>query len=307
MRSLWETDGGIVGARHFFAERSAKSTSPSGTVFTVTFTPDTGTSTLSAAETVTFVEWETETVETWPSDRRRKELGVGEETDIAFDPSITFASVTSSEQSSTVTKNGQATYKYIAPTNKCSDMASFTTDRGCVCSIQFSILEPTGNIVVNLSSNVVNYLNVAGTFEMYFDLVIAPTNVSFKDRIEVAEIGMVSTNATGYFANPALSNVLDHGSHGANNWVGVRANNRAGSDTVCPGALYPPFCDGSFTWPIPNHWRMKGDVGNGKWFCNDDQHFAITSNGTSSVWKFGKKGVRTLNSNILTITDEAIP
>ena len=49
----WETDGGVVGARHFFAERSAKSTSPSGTVFTVTFTPDEGANTLSGTESVT--------------------------------------------------------------------------------------------------------------------------------------------------------------------------------------------------------------------------------------------------------------
>ena len=303
----WETDGDVVGARHFFAERSAKSTSPSGTVFTVTFTPDEGTNTLSGADSVTFVEWETKTGETWPPDRHRKELGVGEEVDIAFDPHIAFSSTTSSEPSSTVAQNGRSTYKYTAPRNKCADMVSFATGSGCICSIPFSIFEPAGNIVVNLASNVVNCLNVAGTFEMYFDLVIAPTNVSFKDRIEVAEIGMVSTNAIGYFANPSLSNLIDHGLHGANSWVEVKANNRAGSDTACPGALYPPFSDGSFTWPIPNHWRMKGDRGIGKWFCNDDQHFAITSNGTTSVWKFGKKGVRILNSNILTVTDEAIP
>ena len=303
----WETDGGVVGARHFFAERSAKSTSPSGTVFTVTFTPDAGTNTLSGTGSLTFVEWETETVETWPSDRRRKELGVGEMVHVSFDPGIVFSSFASSIPPGVVIPSGIGAFRYTAPTNACVDVVSFVSASGCICSIPFSILEPTGNIVVNLSSNLVNSLNVAGTFEMYFDLVIAPTNVSFKDRIEVAEIGMVSTNAIGYFSNPALLNLLNHSLHGANIWVDVKANNRAGSDTVCPGALHPPFSDGSFTWPIPNHWRMKGNSGSGKWFCNDDQHFAITSNGTTSVWKFGKKGVRMLNSNILTITDEAIP
>jgi len=161
--------------------------------------------------------------------------------------------------------------------------------------------------VMNISSNLENHLNVAGTFEIYFDLALAPTNVSFRDRIEVAEIGMVSTDATGYFANPALSGLLNHGLHGAANWVEVNDRNNIGKDTVGPGALYPPFSDGSFTWPIPNHWRMKGDVGNGRWFCNDDQRFAITVNGTTSVWKFRVKGQRALNSNTLTITNEVMP
>ena len=49
------------------------------------------------------------------------------------------------------------------------------------------------------------------------------------------------------------------------------------------------------------------DTGIGKWFCNEDQRFAITTDGTTSVWKFGKRCERLLNSNIVTITDEVMP
>ena len=303
----WDVGEACEGDMNFTVWSPTKSSSPSGTQFAIEFTPDGAGSPMAGSANVAFVEWETETVETWPANRSRKELGVGECVDIGFDPSVAFVNLETSTTSSSLTQAEQSKYRYEAPTNMCMDIASFATELGSVCSIPFFIKEPTGNIVIAVATNVENHLNVAGTFEIYFDLAIAPTNVSFRDRIEVAEIGMVSTNAIGYFANPAYSNLLDHSLHGADNWVAVLANNRAGVDTVGPGALYPPFSDGSFTWPIPNHWRMRGDMGCGKYFCNEDQRFAITTNGTTSVWKFGKKGVRMLNSDTLTITEETIP
>ena len=303
----WRIEGAGSGAKHFSVYSPECSSSPSGTVFTVTFTPDEGNGTMTGSASVTFVEWETETVETWPADRRRKELGVGERVFIAFDPKVNFDSTAGTIPSGSVARSGSGKYRYTAPTNACLDAACFYTASGCVCAVPFSVLEPSGNLVVNITSNVVNQMNVAGDFDIVFDLVLMPTNVSFNGRVQIVEVGMAATNATGYFAAPSRAGMLNHGQHGANVWVDVGVHNSSGTDTASPGSLLPPFSEGSFTWPIPNHWRMKGAAGSGKWFCNDDQHFAITSNGTSSVWKFGKKGVRILNSNILTITDEAIP
>ena len=303
----WEIDEACEGVRHFTVSHPFCSSSPSGTVFAVAFEPYSGTNVMAESTSVVFVEWETRTVETWPGDRHRKELGVGEKVDINFLPTIPFSSVYSSVSSGGITPNGNANYQYTAPTNACNDEVVFTALTGDCCPIPFSILEPTGSIVVNVASNLENHLNIAGTFEIYFDLVLAPTNVSFKNRIEVAEIGGVAANATGYFSSPSLAGLLDHGQHGAARWVKIEDENFAGMDTIGPGALYPPFSDGSFTWPIPNHWRMVGDSGVGKWFCNNDQHFAITTNGTTSVWKFGKRGTRMLNSDTVTITNEEIP
>ena len=303
----WDVDGACEGDMHFTVWSPTRSSSPSGTQFTVEFTPDGGGSPMTGSANVTFVEWETETVETWPVNRSRKELGVGERVHVTFDPMIAFTSFASENQSGSVTPGGMAAYMYTAPTNACTDVVSFATASGSGFSVSFSILEPTGNLVVNITSNVVNQVNVAGNFEILFDLVLMPTNVSFSGRIQIVEVGVVSTNAVGYFADPSREGLLDHGQHGANVWITVGEHNSSGSDTVSPGSLLPPFSDGSFTWPIPNHWRMKGDFGSGKLFCNDDQHFAITTSGTSSVWKFGRKGVRMLNSDTLTITEEAIP
>ena len=126
--------------------------------------------------------------------------------------------------------------------------------------------------------------NIAGNFSLYFDLCLVPTNVSFKGNVEVMEVPMVSTNATGYFTAPYCVNMLDHGLNGAGEWVAVsvEGNRFASPDEVSPGCLFPPFSDGSFTWPIPNNWRI-------------------------TVWKFSKKGVRELHSNAVIITDEEIP
>ena len=231
---------------------------------------------------------------------------MGEEVSISFCPAMHFSSATTVAVSGSLLQSGNK-YKYVAPINAAQDSLDFTVLSGDMFSIPFTVLEPTGSVVINIASNVENHLNIAGTFEIYAELVLLPTNVCFKDRIEVAEMGTVSTNATGYFANQSLAGLLDHGLHGASNWIGIEDCNFAGTDVIAPGALYPPFSDGSFTWPIPNHWRMKGDTGNGKWFCNEDQRFAITSNGTVRVWKFGKRGERILNSDIVTITNEALP
>ena len=302
----WDADAGVSGAKYFNIARDEKSTSPSGTVFTVTFTPDEGTNTMESAANVVFVEWETITWAHWPAERSRKELGVGETVRVRFCPVVPFASYgcTASDEGLVRVCDD---YRYVAPALSCCDTVSFKTPTAEECQISFEIVEPSSIAVLAVTGTVENVVNVAGTFRMHFYLVLCPTNVSFVNNVEIAEMAAVSTNAVGYFANPDLAGMLDHGRHGAGRWIEIRENNKAGHDIVGPGMLYSPFSDGSFTWPIPNHWRLMSDCSDGKFFVHENQRFAITSNGTVKVWKFGKKGERALNSDTMTITDEVMP
>ena len=58
----------------------------------------------------------------------------------------------------------------------------------------------------------------------------------------------------------------------------------------------PPWLDGgSFTWPIPNAWRVKSDVGTMHIFCNTDQRFELDADGTARVMKFRRVGELSTN------------
>ena len=304
----WYVDEACDGDMNFTVWSPTKSSSPDGTQFTFEFTPDGAGRPMAGSAAVTFVEWETETLATWPIDRNRKTVGVREKVAVVFDPSISLGHGIKSSFGGVLVAADNG-YEYVASTNACHDKLCFTDNDGGALDITFQVLEPSGYEIVALTSDCLDIPNIAGNFSLYFDLRLVPTNVSFKGNVEVIEVSMVSTNATGYFTAPYCANMLDHGLHGAGEWVpvSVDGNQFASPDEVSPGCLFPPFSDGSFTWPIPNNWRIIGDTSEGRKFCNEDQHFAITSSGSVGVWKFSKKGVRELNSNVVITTDEAIP
>ena len=281
-----EADGGVVGARHFFAERSAKSTSPSGTVFTVTFTPDEGANTLSGTESVTFVEWVTETKATWPSDRRRKTIGVCEVVNITIDPRIPNLNLSTASPESSLRLIANGHWKYTAPEHQLLDEVIAP---GFGSILQFNILAPTGYIsnlkTIEVTAN--NAPGVSGGYAMKFDLVVLPTNVSFY-AIKIREVGMTAVNVTGYFAEPRNSQYLAHSaSAGANSWATVYRGNKC-SDRAQMAVLSPPWgIGGGMKWPIPNEYTCHVANTSGIYFCNTDQEFAVDLAGTARLEKFG--------------------
>lgn len=172
-------------------------------------------------------------------------------------------------------------------------------ENGFTLAIQFSVLEPSGYFAPSISPITGYGTNVAGA-GMNIDLWLTPTNVSFY-RVEIVEVGAISTNATGYFANtnvwPAWK--LDHGLCGAGTWISVKMNNHIASDRANSGICPPVWADGHFSWPIPGGWRV---IGNSKtnhlpW---SDQTFSISSSGAVSVLKF-EHGVTRNTSDLYTI------
>jgi hypothetical protein len=300
----WETEGGVVGARHFFAERSAKSTSPSGTVFTVVFTPDAGTNTLSGADTVTFVEWETVTFAQLPAPRNRRSVGIGEWVSVELDPVPFGMSVSERNPGGRVIQStGFANrWNYRAPYTECLDILEFAASDNRL-EVPFEVLEPDGYEVSPIIVNYVPTPGIAGAFEMMFDLHLTPTNVSF-NALDIIEQGMVSTNAVGYFLDPSRTNWLDHAQWGADHWDAVSVGLH---DTARIGECPPPWgSGGSFTWPIPNHWGAHNTHAPSGYFCNTDQTFEIDADGTTRIRKFGYVGECTTN-RVITIHKEMQP
>lgn len=161
---------------------------------------------------------------------------------------------------------------------------------------QLEILAPSHYIVSGLNSVYYDVPNEAGLFEMDFSLKVFPTNVSFY-AVDVIELPCVATNAVGYYLQPSCADELDHGKRGAGFWREVGVSNDS-SDIAQYGYCEKPWLDGgSFTWPIPNAWRVRGRHSQTNLFESADQRFELDSNGTARLNKFGYWGERTTNSD----------
>jgi len=279
----WRIEGAGSGAKHFSVYSPECSSSPSGTVFTVTFTPDEESGTMTDAVSVTYVAVSVVAKAKWPNNQIRKTLGVFEDAYIYMSPMV--QNLTLSGEGA-IAGNGSWCYDYTAPSNATTDIIR-NSDGTEVCSLD--IIAPSGyeaflTQVVDHASHVCE----AGSFELNFKLDLLPKTVSFAN-IEVMEQGMTSTNATGYFSEAAHTNLLLH-SHlqGAWRWYEIGSiDNDAGGDKVGVLELSQPWNAGGFmTWPIPNVYRQKGGSWISEPFCNTDQGVTLEPNGTVWVEKF---------------------
>ena len=280
----WDVDSACAGVRHFTVWNALKSSSPSGTVFAVTFEPDEGNAALEDDASVVFVEYETQTVAQWPLDRFRRTIGVCEDVRIYLSPFVDGSILSQSDPDSLLVKESASNrWKYTAPSHASTDAIS-ASDFGSLFA--FNVVEPTGydsKLVAIDGHGAAN--GVAGEFEMWLDLTLLPTNVSFVG-IQVMEVGVVATNATNYFLEPAHTNLLVHSQlQGANSWIPIGSNNES-NDKAGPMELSQPWgVGGEMTWPIPNRFRKTGAAID-KYFCNTDEYFSLTSDGTVRTEKF---------------------
>ena len=282
----WRVEDACSGVRHFTAASTMKSSSPDGTAFAVTFTPDEGDNALSGAAGVVFVEWETETRATWPSDRRRKTIGVCEEVNITVNPKLSSLNLTTASSSASLLTRGNGRWKYTAPEHQTRDTI-FASGFGSLC--RFNVVAPSGYEAqlktIEVSAN--NEPGVAGGYALNFDLTVLPTNVSFY-AIKIREVGRTSANPTGYFAEPQNLQYLAHSAAaGADVWVPVYKGNKCVDRAQMSELSSPWGAGGSMTWPIPNEYaRLQGNS-EGTYFCNTDQSFFVDTDGTSRLEKFG--------------------
>ena len=256
---------------------------------TATFTENLSGEVLTNEDTMTVVMLTAAAVETWPTNMIRRVFGVGETVSIYKTPNITVTA--SASRGSCLIE--QSYVKYLCPHSGDDDEVLITA-KGCPHPMAFSIQEPTGYNVINVDSNITAQVGESGGFGMDFRCRLMPRRVSFKN-VQVIELPREATDADGYFTQPSKADLLDHGMHGAGTWGGVGLHNVVNDETFMEENP-PPWLDGgSFTWPIPNAWRVEGDVGETNTFCNTDQRFELDANGTARLKKFGYIGERMTN------------
>ena len=257
---------------------------------TATFTENLSGEEMTDEDSMTVVMLRTVAVETWPTNMVRKIFGVGENVNIYKTPNITVTAVASRGECD-VSDGGEVNYS--CPHSGDDDSVVITA-KECSHLMVFIIQEPTGYNVMNVYSNITAQVGESGGFGMDFSCRLLPRRVSFK-KVQIIELPRVATDANGYYAQPSKADLLDHGEHGAGKWNGVGERNIVNDETFMRKNPPPWLGGGSFTWPIPNAWRVEGDVGVTNTFCNTDQRFELDANGTSRLKKFGYTGELTTN------------
>jgi hypothetical protein len=158
---------------------------------------------------------------------------------------------------------------------------------GNLFDITFNIVAPSGFVVRDITKKVNGILGEAGNFSAEIAYYPLPTTVSFVS-LEFVEVGMVATDATGYFADSSMSSMLNHSLHGANKWFELNNYDDYFIDEIAMPLLPKPWgCGGAFTWPIPVGWRCRGEDCEANIICNHNQRFELTSDGTSRIIKMG--------------------
>ena len=179
-------------------------------------------------------------------------------------------------------------WRYVAPASADEDLIVVFLS-GDSYDIKYKIHEPNGHVVLDVKEVNTGEVGTSGGYCLEFSYKVAPTNVSFA-AVDVMEIGMVSTNAVGYFANPIFADDWDHSKCGANRWnnAGEEITDKAGRTLHLP----LPWGDGgSYSWPIPCCWRISDDPSKTIIYCTMTQDFSVDRNGTFSVKKFGYTGI----------------
>lgn len=233
-------------------------------------------------------------VATSPVDRTRTQIGVGE------DVRLTALGGQGGVDWSVVGKSKLSATSGTAVTLTAHDRAETVTvqardEAGCVASIQFTIIEPTGVLMERAPGAGIFHTNGVPSVGMKLSIYIQPDSVSF-ENIEICEDDC-KAEATGYLAT---LNGLRHAGHGAGNWVTVSGPD-AGKGSIVDGTdraemtapFGTPYADGRFHWPIP--WQYRVSSGSPKTFATVDQVFTSDSTGKMTVSKGGASASAELN------------
>ena len=256
---------------------------------TATFTETLSGDEITAEDSTTVVKIGSEAVAVWPENRNRRELGVAEDITINIEPGIQF---TCSAMRGHVRK-WMSSIAYKAPKDGGNDYV-YVNAKGVVHDIWYGIVEPSGYQALRVRRASFADIGQSGGFVLYFTCRLLPEYVSF-ENIEIIELPRIASDAIGYYAQPCKTNLWNHGSHGAGVWNVVAGENLI-YDKAQMEINEPPWLNGgSFTWPIPNAWRIVGDEATTNVFCSTDQRFELDVDGTTRLSKFNYVGERQTN------------
>ena len=252
-------------------EGERASSQENGTVAKVSFTENETNITFDDEDKMTVVEVKTETTEEKPLRRQRKIIGVGESLEIVIEPVSIIANVSCGTLGALFPT---ATYSFLYTSSSLPQSDKVTISfKDASFDVDLNIIAPSGFVVQGVTRKANGILGEAGNFSAEISYYPLPTTVSFV-ALEFIEIGMVATDATGYFADSSRTSMLNHSLYGANEWFHLLGYDDCFIDEIAmPTLLQPWGKGGAFTWPIPVGWRRLGEMGPAKIICNHNQRF----------------------------------
>lgn len=164
------------------------------------------------------------------------------------------------------------------------------TSGGRTQTISMTVIAPTSLAMARASVNAY----AAGTqgVGMITNVTIGPNTVSFGNVEWLEEPGPASA-IRGYYLQ---FNAADLEHHPNTNWADGRFNaaNTGPQDEAAQTGAPRPWSAGSFTWAIPNRYRVAGTGGGGTVFTTTYQVFTMTGpTGETTITKGGASVART--------------
>ncbi len=216
----------------------------------------------------------------------RKTVGVNEQVTMTASASAAWTA-----SGGTLSAVNGTVVTWTAPAAATTPTITATPASGAPCNVTMTVIPPSGAPLTKGPDRVYSaHLSGSG---FRAELFLAPLTVCFS-RVEVREEAVMSV-ATGYYNSVAIPwNNIPHPQTAF--WTTVAANNRVTFDDIgspLPG-MPGPFSAGSFTWPIPQSYRIVGGSGNGN-VCATNTHSQVMTgpSGEETTSKAGATRTRT--------------
>jgi Concanavalin A-like lectin/glucanases superfamily/Bacterial TSP3 repeat len=197
------------------------------------------------------MKFETETVATIPTDRKRSKLGVGELVNIKVTPkgagNITWT--LTNHLDSKILPADPYNPSFEAATSACNPEVKADFGNGVSKTLTFQVVEPSGEVATKLYDFTAAGLSITPQQQgvgMALAVQVLPDDVSFKG-ILIRELPGPATSITGYFTQVA-ANTIEH--EPKPDWFPLDDNNKTG-DSAGFRRKPQPWTVASYQWNIP--------------------------------------------------------
>ena len=242
-----------------------------------------------------------------PTDKTRTTIGVGEEVDLGFSPSMASLPYNPSWTISAGSLSGLVAYPnsaagttMTAPSNAANSTVTASIGKESV-TFNFTVLEPTG---IDHTDFIEYYAYSSTTLAgagVHLRPYVAPLNVSFY-RVQVIEVGEDASSVNGYFT---VHTPPSHIGNGADTPIQLNEDNSwdpnydwaksSGWPSPWASSGPPPYSGGSYTWDIPARWQV-GAAGQTNTMTGWNQVHSLDASGTMTINKFGHTVSRTIQN-----------
>ncbi len=240
-------------------------------------------------------EIDTETFASYPTDKTRKKIGVGEEVELTLNPGASSPSnvswVVSGSGSLSAPTGNQVVF---TAHERASDPTIYATYDGRQYSVSFDVVEPAGAYVINQPGEGIYHIQGKASAGFLAKYYFTPEDVSFYN-VQFKEGGGTAVGFDFYSNYNGITHTP------TSQWIDIKAgtsqrpNELDGTDEVTVKPQGPPYYGlGTWNWDIELLFRVG--TGNSKQFGTINSGANCSTTGTTDRFKTGSFMSVELNS-----------